>query len=74
MMWGYGEAVGEIHKKEMRHTVELQQYGADRKNCNNCLYGEMSGRYRGMANREMFNTSIVSKSFKTDSAYRRHAL
>ena len=43
MMWGYGAAVGEIHKKKLRHTIELQQYGAYRKGCNNCLYGEMWG-------------------------------
>ena len=45
MMWGYGAAVGEMHKKKLRHTVELQQYGADMKGCLYLLYGEMSGDY-----------------------------
>ena len=43
MVWGYGAAVGEMHKKKMRHTAELQQYGADMKTCLCSLYGEMSG-------------------------------
>ena len=43
MMWGYGAAVGEMHKKKLCHTVELQQYDAGIRVYTNSPYGEMSG-------------------------------
>ena len=43
MMWGYGAAVGEMHKKKLRYTVELQQYDAGIRVYTNSSYGEMSG-------------------------------
>ena len=49
----YLAAVEEMHKKEMCHTVELQQHVAYVKDDSCRLYGEMSGSYGRVDNQRM---------------------